>query len=280
MLGHSVLNEFERFNGKVAATTRKPSILKEHADIEVIKFDAEFSNFESIDWDLKTGDYIINCIGLIKSRIVESNAADVKLAHLINGDLPKQISNYVQGKEIRVIQIATDCVFDGGRGSYTETSEHDARDTYGLSKSKGEIESPNFMNIRCSIVGPEIQSHTSLFDWVRFQSHGATIIGFQNHIWNGVTAKAFAQLCRGIVEKNCFFPGTQHLLPANKVTKLELIRLFAQKTGRSDLIIIPGKGIEDVDRSLSTNSPLTNEKLWKCSGHSRIPTIENLVDEL
>lgn len=280
MLGQAMLAGFTGFNGEVVVTYRKPGLLNTAEIVQAVQFDAESTDFESVDWALTGGDYIINCIGLIKSRIDESEIENVRRAEHINGALPKQINNYVQGTDIRVIQIATDCVFDGGRGGYTETSEHDASDTYGLSKSKGEIESPNFMNIRCSIVGPEIQSHTSLFDWVRFQSHGATITGFQNHIWNGVTAKAFAQLCRGIVEKNCFHPGTQHFVPANKVTKLELIKLFARKTGRSDLIIIPGNGQEDVDRSLSTNSPLLNEKLWKCSGHTGIPTIEDLLDEL
>jgi dTDP-4-dehydrorhamnose reductase len=217
---------------------------------------------------------------LIKAHINESSEVEVALAYRLNADLPAAIASYVKGSAIRVIQIATDCVFSGTEGGYTETSQHDEKDVYGTSKSEGEIQSPNFMNIRCSIVGPELKSHTSLFDWLKFQPKAAVITGFQNHIWNGVTTKAFAKLCLGIVEKDCFKAGVHHFVPADQIMKHDLLRLFAAKTGRSDVKIVPGFGQQSINRTLATNSTDQNLRLWNCAGYDKVPTIESLIAEL
>lgn len=280
MLGHTVLDAFFNFQGKVVASFRQLRPITTIANFELIEFDAQLTEFKSVDWDLHEGDYIINCIGLIKTHINDSSEVDFGLACRLNADLPAAIASYVRGRNIRVIQIATDCVFSGADGSYTETSQHDEKDVYGMSKSAGEIQSPDFMNIRCSIVGPEIKSHTSLFDWFRHQPRDAEITGFQNHIWNGVTTKAFAKLCVGIVEKGCFQAGTHHFVPADQITKHDLLRLFAAKTGRSDVHIAPGFGQQSIDRTLSTNSPDLNLRLWNCAGYEKVPTIESLLAEL
>jgi len=280
MLGHAVLAAFKNFQGEVVASYRRRIPLVSIANCELIEFDAQSTNFKSVDWDLRDGDYIINCVGLIKTHINDSSEADVALAYRLNADLPAAIAGYVKGSNIRVIQIATDCVFSGNEGNYSETSRHDAKDVYGMSKSAGEIQSPNFMNIRCSIVGPELKSHTSLFDWFTYLPRDAEITGFQNHIWNGVTTKAFAKLCLGLVEKGCFQAGTYHLVPADLTSKYDLLRLFASKSGRSDVQIAPGFGQQNIDRTLATNAPEQNLRLWVCAGYAKVPTIEDLLAEL
>ena len=45
---------------------------------------------------------------------------------------------------LKVIQIATDCVFDGLKGNYTEDDKHNAIDVYGKTKSLGEVSADNF----------------------------------------------------------------------------------------------------------------------------------------
>ena len=50
----------------------------------------------------------------------------------------------------KIFQIATDCVFDGEKGNYSELDSHNARDVYGKSKSLGEVNNKNFYNLRCS----------------------------------------------------------------------------------------------------------------------------------
>ena len=82
------------------------------------------------------------------------------------------------------MQIATDCVYSGKKGSYNEDDLHDALDVYGKTKSLGEAQSPNLLNIRCSIIGPEQGKHVSLLEWFLTQEPGAKLQGFAHHHWN------------------------------------------------------------------------------------------------
>ena len=100
-----------------------------------------------------------------------------------------------------MIQIATDCVYSGKTGGYNEDSLHDALDAYGKTKSLGEVRSSTFLNIRSSIIGPEINHKVLLLEWFLKQPKGAVLNGFSNHLWNGVTTLQFAELCLTIIKK-------------------------------------------------------------------------------
>lgn len=280
MLGSAVLEKFQDSGFELIATCRNPQELSDKSKIKVKAFDAALTDFDTVPWLLEDGDYIVNCIGLIKSHIKAPSIIDSALAFRLNADLPSSIARYVSSTRIRVIQIATDCVFDGSLENYTEKSDHDAKDVYGVSKSLGEIDSPNFMNIRCSIVGPEKKTHSSIYDWFRLQPKNSQIIGYQNHIWNGVTSSVFARLCLGIVEQDHFRAGTFHFVPLDKITKYQLLELFQRKTGRTDIEIRPGNGPSAVNRSLATISPYKNVELWHCAGYETAPTISQLIEEM
>jgi dTDP-4-dehydrorhamnose reductase len=136
------------------------------------------------------------------------------------------------------------------------------------------------MHLRVSIIGPETRGHKSLFDWVAQQPTGARIKGFKNHIWNGISAKAFGKIARGIIEKDNFIPGVHHVVPQNEVTKCELVKLIASHTGRSDLTISEGFAHETINRTLATNYQDFNAKLWAGAGHEIIPSVAELVAEI
>jgi dTDP-4-dehydrorhamnose reductase len=228
---------------------------------------ADYQAPGSLDqFNLTRDDYVINCIGAIPQKGYRPNEM-VKL----NSHFPHLIAQ--EGR--RVIQIATDCTFSGTRGSYTEADTKDATDDYGLSKSNGEPES--FMNIRTSIVGPELTSKKSLFEFVRNQPTSETIKGFCTHYWNGVTTDAFAQVVRGVIDQGLFMTGTQHLVPADIVSKYQLLKMFAEKLGRTDLDIIPTITAR-VDRTLATIRPQLNTTLWNIAGYQKPPTIQELIE--
>jgi dTDP-4-dehydrorhamnose reductase len=229
----------------------------------------EYNAPESLNkFKLTKRDWVVNCIGAIPQK--NYNAAEMLK---LNADYPHLIAD----TEAKVIQIATDCAFNGDCGQYTEEDERDATDKYGQSKILGEL--PSFMNLRCSIVGSELTSKKSLFEWLRNQPEGATVSGFANHYWNGITTDAFGLIVRGLVEANFYATGTQHVIPADSVTKYELIKMFAKKLGRDDLTIMPtitGK----VDRTLATVRPGLNETLWRLAGYNSAPTVQELIDSM
>jgi len=95
----------------------------------------------------------------------------------------------------KVLQIATDCVYSGKTGNYDEAAKHDALDVYGKTKSLGEVNARHVLNIRCSIIGPELKGRLSLLEWFLSQPTGARVNGYAHHQWNGITTLQFAELC-------------------------------------------------------------------------------------
>lgn len=167
-------------------------------------------------------DTIINCAGIIKPHSLKDPATTL----FINGALPHILSHHYKEK---LIQITTDCVFDGIKGApYTEESVHTPNDLYGLSKSLGEP-SEHSLVLRTSIIGPEITGFVSLIEWFKKQE-GKTIKGFTNHLWNGVTTREFAKICDKIIshredyQKNGIF----HIF-STTVTKYDMVMKFKEK---------------------------------------------------
>jgi dTDP-4-dehydrorhamnose reductase len=180
-------------------------------------------------------------------------------------------------QKIKVFQIATDCVFSGLNRENNESSSHDPVDVYGKTKSLGEVSGENFMQVRCSIVGKEINHKKSLFEWFKNQSTGAKLNGYVNHHWNGVKTTVFAELLAGSIISDQFLPGKHHLVPNDSVSKYELLNIFGKVTGRNDILIEPYETESPVFRNINTIYPEINEKLWRIAGYGQIPSIEDLV---
>ena len=241
-------------------------------------FDVGKTNLQSLD--LGDVDYVVNCVGLISHLIDEQSDSDTMSAMSVNALFPHELASYASSVEIKVIQIATDCVFSGKLGSYVESSKHDALDVYGLTKSIGEVRSEGVMNIRASIIGREQRGFKSLLEWVLKQPFGSEISGYTDRFWNGVTTEAFARVVGGIISEGTFRPGLQHLVPKGVVTKAELVSLIAKSFGREDLHIRKEPSGVKKDLTLATQDPEFNSRLWHGGKYSQIPTIQQMISEL
>ena len=280
MLGSAVLKEFSGFEGPLLVSSRVGQVLSLDKDIEHVAFDAKSDAVSNVLHSLGPGDYAINCIGVIKTEIDESSESSKQNATEVNALFPERLAREAEARGVRVIQIATDCAFSGRLGHYSETSEHDAVDHYGITKSRGEVASASMMHLRVSIIGPETRGHTSLYDWVALQPRDSNITGYVNHRWNGIPAKHFGKLARGIVETETFSAGVHHVVPKDEVTKCELVTLIARHSKRTDILITPGLAKDQIDRTLVTNAPEFNRLLWVNAGYDAPPTIADLVAEI
>ena len=277
MLGNSVYKEFRESGLEVTGTKRNPV---EPQDSEFKEFEVanNFRNF--LDENLSNYDYVINCIGLIPHKFSSDDSQNLSSAIIVNSIFPNVLAEIASKFDCRVIQIATDCVFSGLEGNYSEESRPDPKDTYGVTKLCGEISAPNVMNIRCSVIGLEEESAFSLLSWFLSRPKNTQVNGYTNQIWNGITSLAFAKIVKSIIQKNSFAAGTQHLIPSDSISKYELIKLFAVYGDRSDLDIQKWGGAPDVDRTLITIDPVVNEMMWKTAGYSNVPLIEEMIAEL
>ena len=269
MLGSAVVNYLSNLDCDLVTIGRTSSDLK---------FDVLTSSFAELD--NMNFDYLINCIGKITHNIDEENLQDVKEAELTNTSFSLELAAFAERTNSKLIQIATDCVYSGKTGGYVEDSPHDANDVYGISKSKGEANSPNAMHIRCSIIGPELSGKKSLLEWVLNQPAKQEIIGYTDRIWNGVTTYTFAKVIYGVISSNLFLSGVHHLVPADTLTKYELVKQIATIYDRADIGITPAPSGVYKNLTLSTNNPEFNQLLWESAGYSEIPTIHDLISEL
>lgn len=246
MLGSMVFHYLSKYSlFKVIGTNRE--------EFNAENFLKDSANFSHI----KNYDFVINCIGIIKPYCRDDDLEGVKKAIKINALFPHQLYHFCKDSNTKIIQIATDCVFSGREGNYDEDSPHDPVDVYGMTKSLGEVFQGNFLNIRCSIIGPEIKNNLGLLAWFLSQKNGAKVKGYNRHLWNGVTTLQFAELIKKIIEKDQFnklikLSYTIHFVPNNSVTKYALLMLF-KRVFRKNL------QIERVDDALQKNLTLKTE---------------------
>lgn len=273
MLGQAVMKELKLLELDAIGVARGTEI----------SFDSFGESFESLAerLSLLPGDYVVNCIGWIPQKATGDELIDIRNAERLNVGLVGEIATVSKAKNLRWIQIGTDCVFDGADGFYSEDSSPSPIDLYGQTKLAGEEFVGSAVFLRCSIVGPDRNSHSGLYEWFLSSiGKGTEIPGFTNHVWNGVTTTAFAKLVAGLVECSWREPINLHWIPRDQVTKADLLRLFARFVGE-DIGRIRGiRAARDVNRVLTTTQSGMNEQLWAVAGYGKAPKIGELIREM
>ncbi|GHV82961.1 NAD(P)-dependent oxidoreductase [Spirochaetia bacterium] len=263
MLGNAVFKVMKDAGFDVVGTTRR-------------ELDAETTTIDDIQNCVKNCDYIINCIGFIKHHIDDKNKDDVERAIKVNSLFPHKLAKC----GIKIIQIATDCVYDGVKGNYIETDLHNPTDVYGKTKSLGEINAENFMNLRCSIFGREIKNKLSNLEWFLSQPKNGKVYGYKNHFWNGVSVLAFAKICRGIINNDFWFSGLQHVVASDCMSKADLLKYYGIVFNRKDITITNIDASQSINRTINTNNNSINKELWKMADYTVIPTMKDMIIEL
>lgn len=273
MLGHEVSRQLVRAGIDVVETART-------AAGGAVAFDASTDSIDDLLDRHPDADHIVNAIGIIKPHITDGQSATEVRAMAINGLFPHQLATAAEARGMRVIQIATDCVYSGREGGYAEPAPHDALDVYGKTKSLGEVVNDSVMHLRCSIIGREVGRSTSLVEWVLGQQRDAQINGFTNHDWNGVTTTSFGRVAAGIIRSGGFAAGVHHLVPADVVSKFDLVSAIAAAGDRADIVVSPFEAKDVIDRTLTTVDPGVSAALWAAAGYGDAPTIREMVAEL
>ena len=245
----------------------------------VRRFDALKDSVDQLLSSLPSDTILVNLIGVIRHKIETNSEESLFRAKKINSDFPKLLVQSASNLNLRVVQIATDCVFSGQDGAYSENSRLDPVDIYGETKVAGEIPADNLLTLRVSVVGREIENHVELMDWVISQPLNNVVNGYSNHFWNGITALHFAKILDGVLKESVNTNGTFHLIPTGAVTKLELIQMIAELSGRLDLKIVATVSEKSIDRTLRTNYKEINADFWRSAGYQDIPTIRIMLEE-
>lgn len=188
---------------------------------------------------------VINCVGLVKQL---ASSEDPLRALPINSLLPHRMARLCALANSRLVHISTDCVFSGIKGNYREEDISDATDLYGKSKYIGEVDYPNAITLRTSIIGHELIGDHGLIGW--FLSQNKSIKGFSQAIFSGVPTVELARVVRDAVLPKPHMRGVYHVA-SEPISKFELLKLVAEVYGK-DIEIIPDDTIV-IDRSLNAD---------------------------
>ena len=115
---------------------------------------------------------------------------------------------------------------------------------------------------------------------MRALENEAVVDGFVDHKWNGLTSHSFGSIVSGIIATGNFFSGVQHLVPADSLTKFDLVKMELDLLGRSDVTLNQTITGNPVDRRLKTSNPERNELLFKLGGFDVRPTIRGMMEQL
>ena len=272
MLGSCMARTLKRNFENVQAISRKDYPSAFRSEMSLAGFLA--------DLGLGSSSYIVNCIGWIPQRASGDALADEGDAEFANVVVPSTLHAESVRSGAQIIQVGTDCVFSGTEVVRDENTSRAASDLYGSTKIRGEDLSPRTMLVRCSIVGKSpFSGGKSLFDWLLGQPDHSQLVGYVDQVWNGVTVHAFSQLVAGIISADQHESGVFHWVPADSVSKFELLKLAIKYSQRSDLTVLPGNAEHPKNMTLSTVRPEQNYKMWQLAGYGSPQRIESLIRE-
>lgn len=262
MLGNAMLRLFSQSEGHRALGTVRSSramrlLPEDLRDSLIVGVDVE--NFDSLSRGIAAAkpDVVINCIGVVKQL---SESDDPLTAIPINSLLPHRLARLCDLAGARLIHVSTDCVFSGRKGLYTEADFPDANDLYGRSKYLGEVDYPNAVTLRTSIIGHELDGARSLVGW--FLTQTGSVRGFTQAVFSGLPTVELARVIRDFVLPNPQLRGTYHV-SADPINKYDLLQLVAAAYGKV-IDIVP-------DASLVIDRSLLSKRFRESTGYSPQP---------
>lgn len=251
MLGNALLRLFVQTPGydaygsvrSYSAWTRLPECVrgKVKIGVDVERVDCLTQIFAQV-----RPDVVVNCIGLVKQL---AEADDPLEAIPINALLPHRLARLCDVAGARLVHMSTDCVFSGAKGMYTEDDSSDAKDLYGRTKYLGEVDYPNAVTLRTSIIGHELDGARGLVGWFLSQE-GKVVKGYERAIFSGLPTVEIGKIIRDYVIPNPELRGVYHV-SAEPISKFELLTLVEKIYGKQ-IQILPDDELV-IDRSLDSS---------------------------
>ncbi len=265
MIGSCIYSYLKTKNHSMTGTYYSKSKIKNHSVIKNIE-KLDCLNFGEVEKFISIckADVIINCIGITKHIASKKN---VDLIFKLNSDLPILLAKHCLQEKKRLIQISTDCVFDGLRGNYSEYDQPNASDVYGISKANGEIHDKQNLTIRTSTIGHELSTKYGLLEW--FLDQDEQVNGFSKAIFNGLTTNFLAQVINEFAIHDNMY-GLYNI-SGEKISKYHLLKIINKVYNKKIKII--------KDESFIIDRSLNNSKFSKFS-NLKVPNWKKMINDM
>ena len=210
-------------------------------------------------------DVVINCVGIVKQLAA---ASDPLTTIPINALLPHRLARLCGLLGARLIHVSTDCVFTGRKGDYRESDTPDAEDLYGRSKLLGEVDYPNAVTLRTSIIGRELASRNGLIEW--FLHERGRVRGFSRAIFSGLTTDELTRVIARYVIPNSELRGVYHV-SVDPISKYDLLQIAKSAYGLPTEI--------ERDASVVIDRSLNSVRFREATGYAP-PSWPQLIDRM
>jgi dTDP-4-dehydrorhamnose reductase len=185
-------------------------------------------------------DGVIHCAALAN---LEDCEADPYQARRLNAELPRVLAAACSSRNISLVHISTDAVFDGTRdGSYTEQDEPHPRSVYAATKLDGEnavlSAYPDAIVARVNFYGWSPSGKRSLaeFFFNNLSSH-KPVSGFTDVIFCPMFVTDLAGMLLSMLEKKLY--GLYHAVGPQAMSKYQFGVEIARKFGLPEADVSP-----------------------------------------
>ena len=174
---------------------------------------------------------------------LDSCEADPEGAHLLNAEIPGQLAELCAKRDIRLIHISTDAVFDGTKDSaYTEDDVPNPLGVYARTKLDGERAvlsvNPDAVVARVNFFGWSLSGKRSLSEFFfNNLSKGQTANGFTDVWFCSMFVGDLAETLVGMLEKG--LSGLYHTVGSEALTKYDFGVKIARQFGFDERLIQP-----------------------------------------
>jgi len=224
MLGHRLVSALRIMGHDVYGAIRRqdiPEALRGLRRWPICGVDATRPKTIEAVLDRTEPEAVVNCIGIVKQL---EAAKDPETCISINALFPHQLARLCADRGVRMVHFSTDCVFSGTHGPYSEASLPDPNDLYGRSKLLGEVNQPNAITLRTSVIGHELGDGVGLVSWI-LRNRGCRVSGYARALYSGVTTDFMASAVSRILRDHPDLHGVWHL-SSDPISKFELVELI------------------------------------------------------
>jgi dTDP-4-dehydrorhamnose reductase len=213
-------------------------------------------------------EVILNCAALAQPDLCEK---DPLLTERINARMPGELALAARHRDICMVHISTDAVFDGRRGSYLESDATGPLNIYARSKLAGEqsviAAYPDALIARVVFFGWSLHGERSLSEFFYNNlSAGHKVKGFTDAIFSPLQVNDLADLLMEMAQnKLC---GLYHVYSSESVSKYEFGLRIARRFGLDENLIEPASIMDgNLTARRSANLAMRVEKLSQALGH-------------
>jgi dTDP-4-dehydrorhamnose reductase len=184
-------------------------------------------------------DWLVNCVALAD---VDECERQPELADKLNRDLPEELAKECARREIKLVHISTDAVFDGADGNYREEDATQPINIYGRSKLDGEqaVLNANAAAIvaRVNFFGWGLSGERSLSEFFFNKlSAGEVAQGLTDRYFSPLLVNDLSQLLLQMLEKG--LAGLFHVVSPVSLSKYEFGQALAKGFGFEPNLIRP-----------------------------------------